>query len=93
MSKVFECQTQNSEYAAFLNAKAKSDPHNLMVSGGGEIIRDGDGGYPTPCWKGVRTTQVLFVAAVDAMRMANSLNKTALPKPARHGTRLVTFPV
>ncbi|MBL9126442.1 MAG: SUMF1/EgtB/PvdO family nonheme iron enzyme, partial [Verrucomicrobiales bacterium] len=72
--EISKFKVTNAEYAAFLNAKAKSDPHNLMVSGGGEIIRDGeDGNYTYSVLEGRENRPVLFVAAVDAMRMANWL--------------------
>jgi formylglycine-generating enzyme required for sulfatase activity len=70
----------NAEYAAFLNAKAKSDPYNLMVSGGGEILREGeDGSYTYTVLSGRENRPVLFVAAVDAMRMANWLGNGGTP--------------
>ena len=73
--KISKYKVSNAEYAVFLNAKAKSDPHNLMVSGGGEIIREGeDGSYTYSVLEGRENRPVLFVAAVDAMRMANWLS-------------------
>jgi formylglycine-generating enzyme required for sulfatase activity len=74
-------KVSNAEYAAFLNSVAKSDPHNLMVSGGGEILREGeDGRYTYRVLEGRERRPVLFVAVVDAMRMANWLNNGATPK-------------
>ena len=72
-------KVSNAEYAAFLNAVArKSDPRNLMVSGGGEILREGDeGNYTYRVLEGRENRPVLFVAAVDAMRMANWLSNGA----------------
>jgi len=71
-------KVSNADYAVFLNAVAKSDPHNLMVSGGGEILREGeDGNYSYQVLEGREKRPVLFVAAVDAMRMANWLNNGA----------------
>jgi formylglycine-generating enzyme required for sulfatase activity len=73
-------KVSNAEYAAFLNSVAKSDPHNLMVSGGGEIIREGeDGSYTYTVLEGREKRPVLFVAVVDALRMANWLNNGATP--------------
>jgi formylglycine-generating enzyme required for sulfatase activity len=68
----------NAEYAAFLNAKAKSDPFTLWSSGGGEILREGDdGSYTYTVLPGRENRPALFVAAVDAMRMANWLSNGA----------------
>ena len=77
--QVAKFKVSNTEYAAFLNAVArKSDPHNLMVSGGGEIIREGEeGNYTYRVLEGRENRPVLFVAAVDAMRMANWLGNGA----------------
>jgi formylglycine-generating enzyme required for sulfatase activity len=73
--QISKYKVSNAEYAVFLNAKAKSDPYNLMVSGGGEIIREGeDGSYTYTVLEGRENRPVLFVAAVDAMRMANWLS-------------------
>ncbi len=76
--QISKFKVSNADYALFLNSKAKSDPHNLMVSGGGEIIREGeDGHYTYRVLEGREKRPVLFVAAVDAMRMANWLNSGA----------------
>jgi len=73
--EISKYKVSNAEYAAFLNAKAKSDPHNLMVSGGGEIIQEGsDGSFTYRVLEGTENRPVLFVAAVDAMRIANWLS-------------------
>jgi formylglycine-generating enzyme required for sulfatase activity len=49
-----------------------------MPSGGGEILREGDeGNYTYRVLEGRENRPVLFVAAVDAMRMANWLNNGA----------------
>jgi len=78
--EISKFKVTNAEYAAFLNAVAKSDPHNLMVSGGGEIIREGeDGSYTYTVLEGREKRPVLFVAAVDAMRMANWLSNGGRP--------------
>jgi formylglycine-generating enzyme required for sulfatase activity len=70
-------KVSNAEYAAFLNAKAKSDPHTLW-GGGGEILREGeDGSHTCSVVPGRENRPVRWVAAVDAMRMANWLNNGA----------------
>ena len=67
-------KVKNSDYAAFLNAKAKSDPNSLW-GGGGEILREGDdGSYTYTVREGRENRPVRWVAAVDAMRMANWLH-------------------
>jgi formylglycine-generating enzyme required for sulfatase activity len=78
--EISKYKVSNAEYSAFLNAVAKSDPHNLMVSGGGEILRDGeDGNYTYTVLEGREKRPVLFVAVVDAMRMANWLSNGGKP--------------
>ncbi len=77
--EISKYKVSNAEYAAFLNAKAKSDPHTLW-GGGGEILRDGeDGNYTYTVAEGREKRPVLYVATVDAMRMANWLSNGATP--------------
>ncbi|MBI4326959.1 MAG: SUMF1/EgtB/PvdO family nonheme iron enzyme [Chloroflexi bacterium] len=72
--EISKYKVRNSEYAAFLNAKAKSDPNSLW-DGGGEILREGeDGSYTYTVLEGRENRPVRWVAAVDAMRMANWLS-------------------
>ncbi|MBM3845598.1 MAG: hypothetical protein FJ405_04845, partial [Verrucomicrobia bacterium] len=72
--EISKYKVSNTEYAAFLNAKAKSDPNSLW-GGGGEILRDGeDGSYTYAVLAGRENRPVRWVAAVDGMRMANWLS-------------------
>ena len=67
-------EVSNTEYAAFLNAKAKTDP-NTLWDGGMKITREGeDGSYTYTVQEGYEKSPVYFVAAVDAMRFINWLN-------------------
>jgi formylglycine-generating enzyme required for sulfatase activity len=72
-------EVTNSEYAAFLNAKAASDPLALynteMASGFGGIARGGaDGSYSYTTIAGRETKPVNFVSWYDAIRFANWLH-------------------
>ncbi len=67
----------NTQYAAFLNAAAKSDPYGLYntqmnSSTQGGITRSGsDGSYTYTVKAGMGNKPVLFVSWFDAARMAN----------------------
>ena len=71
-------EVSNTEYAAFLNAKAKTDP-NTLWDGGMKITREGDDSnyYTYTVQEGYEKSPVYFVAAVDAMRYANWINNGA----------------
>ena len=67
-------EVNNTDYAIFLNAKAKTDP-NTLWDGGMKISRDGeDGGYSYTVKEGFEKSPAYFAAAVDAMRFINWLN-------------------
>ena len=67
-------EVNNTEYAAFLNAKAKADPNSLW-DGGMHITRGGeDGSYTYTVQAGWEKRPVYFTATVDAYRYANWLN-------------------
>jgi len=67
-------KVSNAQYAIFLNAKAKNDPNSLW-GGGGEILQEGEAGnFRYTVVEGRENRPVRWVAAVDAMRLANWLN-------------------
>ncbi len=72
-------EVTNAQYAAFLNAKAASDPLGLynasMGSGVGGILRSGsDGSYTYTEISGRQNMPVVFVSWYDAIRFANWLH-------------------
>ena len=70
-------EVNNSDYAIFLNASAKTDPNSLW-DGGMQITRDGDDGkYTYAVKEGGEKKPVYMVAAVDAIRFVNWLNNGA----------------
>lgn len=70
-------EVNNTEYAVFLNAKAKTDP-NTLWDGGMQITREGeDGSYTYTVKEGWEKKPVYMVAAVDAMRYVNWVNNGA----------------
>ncbi len=70
-------EVNNAEYAAFLNARAKTDPNTLWDSRM-HIARSGDeGGYSYTVESGWEKKPVYYVAAVDAMRYVNWLGNGA----------------
>lgn len=71
-------EVNNTDYAVFLNAKAKSDP-NTLWDPGMQITREGeDGSYTYTVKEGWEKKPVYMVAAVDAMRFVNWLNNGGL---------------
>src|SRR5205807_2054411 len=68
-------EVTTTEYAAFLNAKAKTDPNSLWGGSGMHILIDGvDGSFTYAVQPGWEKRPVYLVAAVDAMRYINWLN-------------------
>jgi len=72
-------EVTNAQYAAFLNAKAASDPNNLyntnMAGSFGGITRSGsDGSYSYSTVSGRANNPVNFVSFWDATRFANWLH-------------------
>ena len=69
-----------SEYAAFLNSKAATDPNSLFHEQM-EIVRNGDdGAYTYSVVEGRGERPIRFVEAVDCMRYCNWLNNGATRK-------------
>lgn len=74
-----QTEVTNAQYAAFLNAKAASDPFNLyntnMAGGFGGITRSGSAGsYTYSTVSGRANNPVNFVSFWDATRFANWLH-------------------
>lgn len=68
-----------AQYAAFLNARAGTDPYALYNENM-EITREGeDGSYTYTVVEGKANRPIRWVEAVDALRFANWLHNSGLP--------------
>src|SRR6266542_693454 len=75
-------EVTNSQYAAFLNSKAASDPLGLYngsmgLNSMGGIVRSGgggEGGYTYSAKSGYENQPVVYVGWYDAVRFANWMN-------------------